>query len=233
AASILLLLVLFALPGRRPTVRQVVLLLCFLPPALGTVRMVGWWVLATAPVLASLLAARWPRLAPPDELPGRPSVAAGAIVGLLSLAVALSLPGLDRYNPVVSLVSRLYPTQAELEAVVAHFKDRGGSGRVFSRFEWGEYLTWSLYPEYTVFMDGRIELYPDDVWGEYVAVTRGRADWQDVLDRYRVDALLLDDDYHGDLLALVGRSPAWEQSFRAGKAVLFLRRPTARILARP
>jgi hypothetical protein len=44
-ASLLGMLLLFALPGKRPTVRQVCLVLCFLPPACGSVRMVAWWLL--------------------------------------------------------------------------------------------------------------------------------------------------------------------------------------------
>ncbi len=71
------------------------------------------------------------------------------------------------------------------------------AGVLFSRFEWGEYLTWLLGPRFPVFMDGRIEIFPDEVWAQYSTVTVGRAQWHEVLNRYAVDYLLLDAPYHG------------------------------------
>jgi hypothetical protein len=86
--------------------------------------------------------------------------------------------------------------------------------------------SWSLTPDYKIFMDWRIEIYSDQVWGDYSAVTRGRADWQQVLDGYRVDRLLLDTagGYHADLLPQVQRSPDWERAFESGRVVVFRRR---------
>src|SRR5262249_52442468 len=103
---------------------------------------------------------------------------------------------------------------------------RTPAGRIFCRFEWGEYLTWALAPHYTVFMDGRIEIFPDEVWAQYAAVTSGRANWAEVLDRYQVDYLLLDTTYHAGtgLLPAVQHAAAWERVFQAGDAVLFVRR---------
>src|SRR5207245_902239 len=48
--SVLGLIVLFALPGRRPTAAEICLVLCFLPLACGSVRMVAWWLLVCAPI---------------------------------------------------------------------------------------------------------------------------------------------------------------------------------------
>jgi hypothetical protein len=74
-------------------------------------------------------------------------------------------------------------------------------------------------------MDGRIEIYPDNVWNEYKAVTLGN-DWEKILDAYQVDALVLDSEFHDrtGLLAKVEKSPAWQNVFQQRGAVLFLRR---------
>jgi hypothetical protein len=108
---------------------------------------------------------------------------------------------------------------------VADYLSENGSGRVFTRFAWGEYAGWALAPYGSVFMDGRIEIFPDNVWVQYTAVTRGRADWEEILAGYRVDWLLLDSasGYHGQLLPLVRSSPNWREAFRSGDAVLFRR----------
>jgi hypothetical protein len=225
--SVLLLVVLFALPRRRPSAREVFLVLCFLPLACGSVRMVAWWLLISAPIAAGLLAANLPRnaLVSPEAEP--PTLASGAFAVLVLLACVaggLSLAGGD--NSLLAAVRPAHRDEDDLEEVVQHLPPADGGGRIFSRFEWGEYLGWELEPRgYTVFMDGRIEIFPDDVWDRYAAVTKGRADWETILDGYHVDCLLLDSSYHADLLPQVERSADWEKTFQAGKAVLFVRRP--------
>ncbi|HZT80626.1 MAG TPA: hypothetical protein VFA26_10400 [Gemmataceae bacterium] len=233
-ASVLLLLVLFALPGRRPRVRDVCLVVAFLPLACGSVRMVAWWLLVAAPVTAGLLADRLPRRYLEAEEPERPTVGAALACGLLLLAAVLSAPSLERFNPVVGTLRPARRTEADLEAVCARLRERGGAGRVFSRFEWGEYLSWALAPDGTVFMDGRIEIYPPEVWARYSAVTRGRADWERLLDGYGVDYLLLDRaGYHHDLLPRVEEAAdRWELVAESGDAVLFARRGAGRAVAR-
>src|SRR5262249_54310896 len=60
--------VLVALRRRRLSIREVSVLVCFLPASCGSVRMVAWWLLVVAPVLAGLLAANLPqREAEPAE----------------------------------------------------------------------------------------------------------------------------------------------------------------------
>src|SRR5207237_4844180 len=65
-ASLLLAVVALTLPRRRPTVREVCLVLCSLPLACGSVRMVVWWLLAIAPLVPASLAAHWPNRATAD-----------------------------------------------------------------------------------------------------------------------------------------------------------------------
>jgi hypothetical protein len=225
ALSVVLLVVLFAMPGRRPRVREVCLVICFLPFAVGSARMIAWWLLVAAPILARLLAANLPARWLEQDKAERPSFAMPIVFALLLLAVALSVPSWKQYNPLVGTVRSAYRPEDNLQQVCEQLADRG-EGRIFSRFEWSEYLGWALAPRFTVFMDGRIEIYPDEVWREYSALTRGRADWQDLLDRYQVDYLLLDTKgYHAELLPLVERSPVWEPNCQVGDSILFIRQP--------
>jgi hypothetical protein len=206
-------------------VRELVLLCVFLPPACGSVRMIGWWLLAAAPVLAGQIGALLPQ--PKPEAQPRPGVAAAALCVLLPAAMVLSLPWFERVNPVFRVSpARAHRTETDLQAVAERMQASKPQGRVFTRFAWGEYLGWSLAPDYRVFMDGRIEIYPDEVWSQYEAVTRGRADWQDILDGYGVDFLVLDgkSGYHAALLEQVRRSPRrWREAFREDDIVVFER----------
>jgi hypothetical protein len=225
--SILLLLGLFALQGKRPSVRELCLIGVFLPAACGSVRMVAWWLLLCTPILATQVMALWSRYftAEPDA---RPSWGNAAACGLMLAAMVLSVPALERFNPLFALPGRAHRTEYDLQAVADHLAEGGPTGRIFTCFEWGEYLGWSLGPGYQVFMDGRIEIFPDEVWREYSAVTRGRADWEAILDRYQVSCLVLDTSgYHHELLPQVRRSPAWRETLCQGDAVVFERRPEA------
>jgi len=231
--SILGLIVLLALPGRRPRPSEICLILCFLPLACGSVRMVAWWLLACAPILAAQLAAALPSRALEETDSRQATRGTGLTFALFAIACVFSLPWLERYNPVLTALGRTHRPEADLQAVAERLREGRPAGRIFTRFEWGEYLAWSLAPDYKIFMDGRIEIYPDRVWEEYTALTRGRADWQDILDGYRVDCLLLDTagGYHADLLPQVERSPAWERAFTSGRVAVFLRRPTTPLAA--
>jgi hypothetical protein len=228
AISIVLVVVLFALPGRRPSIKQLCMSACFLPLACGSVRMVSWWLLAMAPTLATLLAANLPRKLV-EEAPEPPSLATGATFAVVLLAMVVSVPALERLNPVFQYVRDPRRTESDLEAVAQWLPPE--HGRVFSRFAWNEFLGWRLYPRYQVFMDGRLEIYPADVWAEYEAITRGRADWEEVLDRYQVDYLILDtkSGYHSALLPQVQRSAKWEHepAFASGNVVVVRRRASA------
>src|SRR4029079_13598077 len=114
--SVLAMLVLFALPGRRPTVREVCLVVCFLPPACGSVRMVAWWLLVAAPIAASLLAANLPRERLTTENEGKPTLGAGLTCAALLAAVVLSLPWLERASPFF-LVRSPHRTEDDLQVL--------------------------------------------------------------------------------------------------------------------
>jgi hypothetical protein len=225
--SLLLVLACLALSRRRPGVRELCLLGCFLPLACNSVRMVAWWLLLCTPILAAQLAELWPGLRRLDTTQDRPSVGNTLTCGVLGLLVVLSLPWLEAFNPVFSRPGRAHRMETDLHQIAARLSREKSVGRIFTRFAWGEYLGWCLAPRYTVFMDGRIEIIPDAIWLQYAAVTRGRADWEDILDNYGVDFLVLDTSgYHHDLLPLVEGTSTWQRVCQEGDAVLFRRNDT-------
>jgi hypothetical protein len=228
-ASMIGVLVLWSRGPRRPAVGDLCVLACFLPFACGAVRMVAWWLLLLPPVLAPALAAVLP--ASDDEAECRPTASAALACGLLQLAAVLALPWLERVNPFFKLPGRSHRVEHDLQALADDLAQRSPfavsqteGGRIYTQFAWGEYLEWALGPRFTVFLDGRIEIYPDEVWDEYAAVTRGRQDWQAILQRYGVDFLILDRaGHHHDLLPFVGPAGGWREVATAGAAVLYER----------
>ncbi|MEW5869522.1 MAG: hypothetical protein AB1894_09620 [Chloroflexota bacterium] len=74
---------------------------------------------------------------------------------------------------------------------VSYLKSAHLPGELFSTYNWGGFLTWVL-PEYRVFIDGRTDLYGDEIIDEWLQVARGEPGWQEVLDRWNVNSLLFE-----------------------------------------
>jgi hypothetical protein len=96
-------------------------------------------------------------------------------------------------------VSLIFPASANdkifqdtlpVEAV-NFIKTNDFQGRLFSSYNWGGYLLWAL-PEYPVFIDGRTDLYNDEVINEWLQVVRAENGWQDVLEQWDVHLILLE-----------------------------------------
>jgi len=98
----------------------------------------------------------------------------GAAFGRLYL---LSLP---------ARVNAGYPLDA-----VAWLKENRPQGRLFNPYNWGGYLLWTL-PEYPVFIDGRADLYGDEIISQWWDVTEGGEEAWKILDAWDVRLILLD-----------------------------------------
>jgi hypothetical protein len=144
------------------------------------------------------------------------------------LVMVLSVPWLEDYNPFLRSPDRsAHRTEYDLDDAVTYLKGGKPGARLYAKFEWGEYLTWNQWNDSRVFMDGRIEIYPDAVWDEYWAVRNVRADWQDILDKYAVDYLVLETTgLHKDLLAALAKTepkPRWREVYKKGVVVIYAR----------
>ncbi|MBY0523634.1 MAG: hypothetical protein K2R98_09545 [Gemmataceae bacterium] len=228
AASILLMLFSLALSPRRPTRRELILLAVFLPPALGAVRMAPWWFFVSLPIVAAQLAVALPRSWLHEDDATQSALVNGMGLGvLLTLAVA-SVPGVGGAYSLRELLPKRDLDTAKLSVLADELRRaQPEGGCIYSNFEWGEYLSWALAPDgFKIFMDGRMDVYSPEVWNEYLAVTYGSTNWQEILDRRGVTCLVLNTE-HSDqsvnLLPRVRDSKRWKQAFEAGNAVLFLK----------
>jgi hypothetical protein len=218
--------------GRRPTAREAFLVLCFLPLACRSVRMVPWWLIAFAPMFAELLARLCTRPAAESE-PIRPSLGAAGLFGVLGAIAVLSVPGLQQWNPLLGFAPRQHAMEASLDKAHDYLSGQGGPKRIFTRFEWGEYLSWKCGPHGKLFMDARIEIIPDDIWEQYMRLTAGAEGWEKLLADYQVDFLVLDEDYHREngLLDRVEQSPGWQRVLKDDEQVVVFQRVGAGGLA--
>jgi hypothetical protein len=137
---------------------------------------------------------------------------------------ALSLPQLERWNPLFAGVRSAHRTESDLADAVGQVP---AGSRVFARLEWGGYLDCSLGASRRVFMDGWIELYPDDLWWEYETISSGAAGYESLLKKWDVDCVILDGRYHVRLLSDLCGSGAWERRGGTGSVAVLVRRKVA------
>ncbi len=76
---------------------------------------------------------------------------------------------------------------------VKFIEEKQPPGRLFNSYNWGGYLLWTL-PEYPVFIDGRTDLYDDELVSDWVKAVQAQPGWQEVLDRWEVRLVLLEPD---------------------------------------
>lgn len=213
---------------RRLRPREAVLLACFALPAAMSVRMTVWWFLAASPVAARLVGAwvrRYDRNAGNRQAAAAtPTWRAAAMSFALVAACVASLPWLERWSPLARLARRGGRVESDLAFVSNALSHRAASAdRLFTRMEWANYFTWSLDGRLPVMVEGHVELYPPDTWEQYVTVSDGRREWENVLDAHGVTMLVLDQTEQVSLLSGVHQSGRWRESGRYGRAIVFER----------
>jgi hypothetical protein len=89
---------------------------------------------------------------------------------------------------------------------------------------YGSYLVWAAQPDYKVFVDSRIELYSDDNWMDYLAITNAQDGWEELLGEYRVNTLMLGVVDQKPMVDAVRESAAWREVYLDPVVVIFSRR---------
>ena len=107
---------------------------------------------------------------------------------------------------------------------VAHdFASNLEKGRVFTSDQWGDYLLWTGYPRQKVFIDGRSDLYGEEIGNDYVTILEARPGWREAMDRYKVNMVLVPPET--PLIELLSFNPAWHVLHRDKQSVLLAMQP--------
>ena len=116
-----------------------------------------------------------------------------------------------------------WPTDIKPEMAPAKLVARNAgmlqASRVFSDDEIGDYLIYKNYPKQQVFLDGRHNYYGEKVANDFLAILSGGRRWAALVERYRVNAMLIDD---GSALAVqLSSNPNWKRIDREGQWALY------------
>jgi hypothetical protein len=98
-------------------------------------------------------------------------------------------------------------------------------GRLFCPIEWGDYLQWRMpqSERHPILFGSHVHLLPADVWHDYLAVVGRQENWPAVLDRLRVETVVLDHAGRSRLIAALDRQPGWQRIYTDELGAIFRR----------
>jgi len=211
---LLLLLAVLALRRARPPARTLVPLVLTTLLALDAVRHVPIFALLAVPVVAAGLA--WSPLATGDLFSTtrvRPMFNVLAVVLMAGFAL-VRWGGLARGQGAAE--AQQFPVMA-----VEGLRSRDLGGQVFAYYDWGGYTIYRLYPNYRVFVDGRADLYGDEMLQQFQTAVQLRTGWREVLERWKVQVVLLPP--HCALVQALALDSNWHREYSDAQAVVLSR----------
>jgi hypothetical protein len=213
----------WAVRTRRPSWAELLLFIGTASAALVSIRHIPIFAIVAAPVIArnlleGLSQTRFYGFVSGERLQATPGrrrallLLGGAVAALVVLFGRIEFVSvLERTD---KLVSERYPV-----AAVDFLEQEGLAGeRGFNSYNWGGYLIWRGIP---VFVDGRADVYGDEFLRRYFRTFGGQQNWQEPLDEYEVEYVLV--ERGGHLAVLLAAAEGWEEAYRDDVAVIFVR----------
>ena len=171
--------------------------------ALTASRHVPLAALTGVPVLTAALSDRVSRVASLDGLGRRAGSPALNAIVLGAVALMAVVRWLASSTPAaLPIDSPMRPPTA----AVAAMAEQGLPGPIFNSYDFGGYLIWAL-PDRPTFVDGRTDLYPVELFGDYVTVERGGPEALAVLNRYGVRTAIV--RAHTPASDVLAAAPDW------------------------
>lgn len=214
---------------KRKRVVEAMWILFFAHEALSSQRHVPIYVTVAGPVIAWQLAEwwrTWTANAPKKSLRAilnqmaadsaagfkRTSIWPAAVIVALC-CIAAPIPWPKDFPPL------LFPT-----AMVHRHAEEIVNARVLTTDQWADYLIYTN-PRQKVFVDGRSDFYGPETGNQYIRLTNGGWDWQQLLDKYRFTLALLPTDL--PIVQLLKTRPDWRVEEDDGKQILLVRDATS------
>jgi len=200
---------------------EILVLLVFNAMALFAARNVALYALVAAPVLVRHLDSAISRVSWPatrgGEIPERYSRRINVLLFLILLIPAV----LKVMLPLSSDTNEDAIEGAFPSAAVTFLRASDMPGPIFNSYNWGAYIIWELYPRYLSFVDGRTDLFNDEILEQYLQVWRGEVGWESLLDRWGIATVLVEPD--SPIRFRLQASADWMNVYEDAQAVIFAR----------
>jgi hypothetical protein len=113
----------------------------------------------------------------------------GVLFGLVFIGVVIKVAYVFPEPVNQQYIKTLFPVGA-----VNYIQRNIPEGHIFNSYNWGGYLLWAL-PEYPVFVDGRTDLYNDEIIQDWLTVAQFKTGWEQVLNNWRIDYILMESNW--------------------------------------
>ncbi len=231
---------------KRMPVSHVLLLILFGYAAIAQVRMLTWYapifMLVAMPHLADIVrqmsaAGYLRKRAPALKLKAGDPLPPGrswwmSVCGLLVIWIAFAISpigGLVLGNDERTLSDVLdETTPVELSKTLPkHLRENDVTGLVYTPQWWGDWLVVSTrHEQFKPFMTNNMHLVPAQVWQDYWHLLDAKPNWRKILDRYAIDAIVVDKTKQEILLPVLQKDGEWEEVYSDELSALFIRKPT-------
>jgi len=218
---LILCMVAMALSNQRKRAVEFVLITIFTYLSLVAARNIALFALVSAPVVARhgyaavkpLLKNRTTGPQLPERLTRVINIALFSVITLAAL-IKISIPLSDQVNQ-DAIVDQV-PVGA-----VDYLRHQPSLGKLLNSYNWGGYVIYQLYPKYLSFVDGRTDLFNDEILEAYLAAWRAEPGWEDTIDRWDIRLVLLEP--YAPLVRVLQDS-GWEQLYVNEQAVVLANR---------
>jgi len=205
----------FGLKAKKEvSIVNIILCMIFGYLALTAVKQVAFFAIVSIPVLSDLISEVFPFKEKSQKSP--------ALVFLISIISATGLLVFGGYQLIhlnqkqSELTEQSFPIRA-----VQYIKDKGINGKIFNSYNWGGYMIWNLYPQTSVFIDGRCDMYGASFVKRFVDIYTTKPGWQNALNTDDIEYVLIEPNTY--LAYALQDSNQWKMIFSDDVSVLFER----------
>jgi hypothetical protein len=193
----------------RPRLEDVVLVLVSAYMACVHQRIVVFFAILIAPLLAVLIARWWPGYEAAKDKPV-----------LNALLILLFAAGIVAFFPSTAGLQRVIDHNQPRRAV-DYLRGHPVPGPMFNDQFWGGYLIWA-FAGHPVFIDGRCDAYePSGVFLDYIKIMRLDPDALALLAKYGVRSCLI--ERSAPLCTLLNSRPEWQRVYQDDLSVLYVK----------
>ena len=209
-----------AFSRRRRGTTEVLGVVAFAYLSLLAGRNIALFALFTGPVLArhghSALEPVFARFGRGPQIPER----IARVLNLVILALLLVAAAAKVSIPLSPTTNEQALEGQVPVAAVEWIRQHHPAGPLFNSYNWGGYVLWALYPDYPSFVDGRTDLFDDEILQEYLSSWRGDPGYRASFDRWGIGIVLIEPDAP---LARVLPDEGWQSVYADNMAVVFLK----------
>lgn len=227
AAGTVLLLMALKMTPRRLRAFEFLVLALFGSLALWSQRMITWWAPAAA-IITSVHVAAWVRSSHGIRRPTEPRTASGlwtvASLGLCWILFSFTNFGIQVVRGKTPEPAAMVSQQTPVAMVDwLNAQESLPAGLVYIPAEWAGYVMHDGPTDIRSMVNLHVHVIPKEVWTDYLRLLSGPSDWSALLDRYRINLVVVDQERQPRLLEKLQSSEEWRTEYMDRQSAVFAR----------